>query len=214
MRRARSAAALVRSSAISSARAAVSRSGYGPSRSAARPTHSATPTHTTYADTAQHSKAKAAVSTHAPTAAATTASATSSSGSLLSLGTYYRFRDAQSGDCLTNPAAQSVCTSSASEGWEDSDPITGLLTVVTGEFELVNKQSGDCLTASSGGQVSAQACEGDAGQLWTTVSGSGSGSELRDAEDGQCLQASGDAVVDGTCSTSDESDLWSQDGSV
>jgi hypothetical protein len=113
-----------------------------------------------------------------------------------------------------NPAAQSACSSSASEGWEYSEPLTGLLSAVTGQYELVNKQSGDCLTAGSGGQVSAETCDGDTGQLWTTVSGSNSEDELRNTSDSLCLQSSGGAVVDGTCSTSDEADLWSQDGTV
>ena len=187
-----------------------------PSRSAARPTHSATPT-PTYTETTAAAETKAAASTAAASSSVvkTTLSATSSSGSILSgLSTYYRFRDAQSGDCLVNPAAQSACSSSASEGWEYSEPLTGLLSAVTGQYELVNKQSGDCLTAGSGGQVSAETCDGDTGQLWTTVSGSNSEDELRNTSDSLCLQSSGGAVVDGTCSTSDEADLWSQDGTV
>ena len=186
-----------------------------PSRSAA-PTHSATPTPSpTETTAATETKAAASTSASASAPASATATATSTSGSILSgLNTYYRFHNAQSGDCLTSPATQSACASSASEGWAYSEPLTGLLSAVTGEYELVNKQSGDCLTAGSGGAVTAETCGSDTSQLWTTVPGSNSDDELRNVDDSLCLQASGGAVVDGTCGTSDPADLWSKDGTV
>ena len=182
----------------------------------AKPTHSATPTptHSITASAATETKA-AAPATHAASTAATTAAASNSASAILSLSTYYRFRNAQSGDCLTGPAAQSACGSSASQGWEYTDALTGILSgVVAGEFEFVNKQSGDCLTAGSGGQVGAGSCDGDSSQLWTKATGSGSNNELRNAGDGECLEDSGGAVSVGACSTSDTADLWSQDGTV
>lgn len=190
-----------------------------PTKSAARPTRSATPTathHTTATTLTETSAAVVKTTAAAPSSsAATSPSATTSSSSGFSLSTYYRLLNAQSGDCLANPAAQSACTSTDAEGWEYTDALTGILSgVVAGQFELVNKQSGDCLTASSGGQVSAQACDGGTAQLWSKVSGSGSTDELQNADDGLCLQSSGGGVVDGTCSTSDKADLWSEDGTV
>jgi serine/threonine protein kinase len=183
-----------------------------PSRSAARSTHSATPTPSSTETTSAASETKAAASTAASasaSAASASASATSTSGSILSgLSTYYRFYNAQSGDCLTSPATQSACASSASEGWAYSEPLTGLLSAVTGEYELVNKQSGDCLTAGSGGQVSAETCDSDRAAV-----DDGPGNRLRIAQrpvTRLCLQTSGGGVVDGTCSTSDTADLWSQ----
>jgi len=191
-----------------------------PTKSAARSTSSATPTATYRATTTTITETSAAVvksTTAAPsTGAATSASATSSSSnSGFSLSSYYRLLNAQSGDCLTNPAAQSACASTESEGWEYTDALTGILSgVVAGQFELVNKQSGDCLTAGDGGQVSAQACDGGTAQLWSKVSAGGNDDELQNAEDGLCLQSSGGSVVDGTCNASDKADLWSEDGTV
>jgi serine/threonine-protein kinase PknK len=188
------------------------------SRSAARSaTHSASPTPTSSETTAAAPETKSAASTDTSAASSATASAsaTSTSSSLLSgLNTYYRFHNAQSGDCLASPAAQSACASSASEGWAYSEPLTGLLGAVAGEYELVNKQSGDCLTAGSGGAVTAETCDSGTSQLWTTVPGADSANELHNVGDSLCLQASGGAVVDGTCGTSDDADLWSQDGTV
>jgi hypothetical protein len=182
--------------------------------SSARPKPSLTPSSTT------HSSAPVEARSSAPaekaSSAKPTASSTGSSGSLLSLpGAYYRFQNAQSGDCLTDSgssAGQSSCASAQSEGWEYSEALTGLLTApVSGEFELVNQQSGNCLTANGGG-VGAQSCDGDSAQLWSKGSGSGSSGELRNAGDGQCLLGSGSAVAVGSCSTSDQADLWTQDG--
>jgi hypothetical protein len=101
-----------------------------------------------------------------------------------------------------------------SQPWEYTDGLTGILSgVVAGEFEFVNRQTGDCLTAGSGGQVSAESCDGADTQLWTSVPGS-SGSELRNASSEKCLESSGGAVATGTCSTSSDADLWSQDGTA
>jgi hypothetical protein len=184
-------------------------------RSSARPTASLTPT-------PKHSSAPTAaeVASSARTSvnAAPTASNTSSSGSLLSLpGVYYRFKNAQSGDCLAGSggaAAQSACASSRAEGWEYSDSLSGLLTAVSGEFELVNEQSGDCLTAESGGQVGAQACDGDSAQLWTQPAGAGASGELHNTGDGQCLRGARSAVGVGACSTADQAELWSENGTA
>ena len=184
-----------------------------PSHSTARPTRSASSTPSTHGSTTAAATKAAPSASQSPSKVATSASATGTTSSGLSLGTYYRYRNAQSGDCLENPATQSACVSSGSEGWEYSTPLTGILNAVAGEVELVNEQSGDCLTAS-GGAVSAQTCDGGSEQMWTTLAESGSGSELRNAQAGQCLEASGGGVTVGACSASENADLWSQDGTV
>jgi hypothetical protein len=177
---------------------------------------SATPSHTA-THPATHSAATAtAAATHSakPTASASAgASSTGSSGGLLGLGSYYEFRNAQSGECLTDSgsaAAQQSCGAGAAQAWSFQEPVTGILDSLAGDFELVNKQTGDCLTAS-GGSAAAQACSGGAAQLWSTVPGS-SGKELHNAGSGQCLRSSGSGVVAGSCSGSDAADLWAQNG--
>ena len=180
----------------------------------ATPSPSAKPKHSA---TASAGETKAA---GAPSHVATSASASDSTAPLLTLpGSYNRIRNAQSGDCLSNPsgssATQSACASSRSEGWQYSVPLTGLLTApVSGEFELVDEQSGDCLTAGSGGQVSVSNCDGDASQLWTKAASSGSGTEFRNVGAAQCLSAEQSSVADGSCSTGNQADLWNEDGTV
>lgn len=171
----------------------------------AKPTASVTPTHThTVAPT------ETATASSAPTtASAAPSTATSSTGGLLSFpGSYSRYQNAGSGECLTAPGSVQSCGSSSSQAWEFTVPVAGLLNVVTGEYELVNKSSGACLVGSGG--VSTASCNGDSSQLWTKVAGSG-GDELKNAASGECLRASGGSAVVGSCSSSDKSDLWSED---
>jgi arabinan endo-1,5-alpha-L-arabinosidase len=154
------------------------------------------------------------VHSHA-SASASPSPASSSAGSLLPLpGTYHRLQNAQSGNCLAqsgSAAAQAGCAGSKSQGWQYSLSINGLL---SGDYELINEQSGQCLTAGSGGNVSAQACNGATAQLWSRTGGSGSSKEFQSAGNGQCLQASGAVVSYEPCSTSDRADLWNEDGTV
>jgi serine/threonine protein kinase len=179
----------------------------------AKPSHSASASVTRSATHAATATAAAEVHT---SAAPSASSATT--GSLLTLpGTYNRFLNAQSGRCLESAAGsstgQAACGSSHSQGWEYSEPLSGILTgPVSGEFELVNERSGDCLTAS-GGSVAAESCNGGPAQMWSK-SGSGSSTELKNSGSAQCLRANGSGVSAGTCSSSDQADLWSEDGSV
>jgi hypothetical protein len=85
---------------------------------------------------------------------------------------------------------------------------------VTGQFELVNKQSGACLTAGSGGQVGAQACTGGSPQLWSKAGGTGSVVEFQNVGDRLCLRIAQAAVAEGPCGVSDQADLWTEDGTV
>jgi arabinan endo-1,5-alpha-L-arabinosidase len=85
---------------------------------------------------------------------------------------------------------------------------------VTGQFELVNKQSGNCLTSVSGGQVGAGACTGGSTQLWSKAGGTGSAVEFRNVSDGLCLRIAQAAVTEGPCGVSDQADLWTEDGTV
>jgi uncharacterized membrane protein YgcG len=183
----------------------------------AKPSGSASATHTA-THTATHSATPSTTATATKTAkpsvsASASASSTGSSGGLLGIGAYYSFKNAQSGNCLTDSgssAAQQSCGAGASQAWNFQEPVTGILNSLAGNFELVNKQTGDCL-ASSGGSAGAQACDGGSAQLWSTVPGS-SGKEIHNAGSGQCLRSSGSGVVAGSCSTSDAADLWSQNG--
>ncbi|MBR7828836.1 protein kinase [Actinospica sp. MGRD01-02] len=165
--------------------------------------------------TATHSaEPTVAKTTHSAAASATataSASSTSSSGGLLGLGTYYQFKSALSGNCLTasgSSAGQQSCGGGASQSWEFTEPVTGILNSLAGDFELVNKATGECLDAS-GGSVGTASCDGGTEQLWSTVSGS-SGEEIHNAGDSLCLTSSGSGVVAGACSTSESADLWAQ----
>ncbi|MFD0632112.1 hypothetical protein ACFQ9X_11405 [Catenulispora yoronensis] len=139
---------------------------------------------------AHRSSASAAAASHAPASSPTSAAglpappppsssataAASSTGSLLP-GTYHRFRNAQSGGCLTQPAGSGTagsqgCASDRTQGWEFSVPLTGILGAVTGQFELANGSSGQCLTGG-GGAVGVRSCTGSAAQIWTRTGGSG-----------------------------------------
>ena len=175
----------------------------------ARPTPSATPR-------TRGGVAPVVAKTTASTGAAS-APTQNSSDSLLELpGTYDRYQNAQSGECLASPSGtsgvQQSCAASQSEGWETPVQLTGILTGTAGQSELVNERSGDCLTADSDGGVSARACNGGPTQLWSEEFGPGSGVELRNADDGNCLTSSQNTVTVGSCSAGDKADLWSEDG--
>jgi serine/threonine protein kinase len=164
-------------------------------------THSATPTAVQTTHTA----------TPPATASASASSTTSSGGGLLGLGTYYQFKNLQSGNCLTESgsyAGQQSCGAGSSQGWQFTEPVTGILNSLAGDFELVNKATGDCLVAS-GSSVSTATCDGSTAQLWSSVSES-SGKEVHSAGDSLCLTSSGSGVTTGTCSSSSSADLWSQ----
>jgi serine/threonine protein kinase len=180
------------------------------SRSAsAKPSPSATHTET-------HSATPTAVqTTHTATpsaSASASASATSASGGgLFGIGTYYQFKNVQSGNCLTesgSSAGQQSCGAGSSQGWQFSEPVTGILNSLAGDFELVNKATGDCLVAS-GSAVSTATCDGSRAQLWSTATES-SGKEVHSASNSLCLTSSGSGVTTGTCSSSSSADLWSQ----
>jgi serine/threonine-protein kinase PknK len=178
----------------------------------ARPTAKATPT-------PKHTGAHVAGS-GAATTPGTPPSATASSGgglgSLLPLpGSYHRLQNVQTGTCLAAGAsapAQQSCVTDKSEGWQYSLPLTGILSA--GHDELVNELSGLCLTAGSGGSVSAQSCNGAPAQLWSFVNGPGASKEFQNAGVGQCLRAAQAVVSYGSCSTSDHADLWTEDGTA
>jgi serine/threonine protein kinase len=200
--------------AVSSHHAAVHSAGFSTPTGTPTPTPSASQTDPPGAASASPTGA----TMPAGAASDSTAPAPNSSSSLISLiGSYYQLQNAQTGDCLTQPsgastAAQQGCASSRTESWEYSLSLGGVLAAPSGEFELVNEQSGLCLTASNG-QVGAQSCGSGDAQLWSTVAAGGSSDEFRNAGDGQCLQAgSGSAVADGTCSASSQADLWARNG--
>jgi hypothetical protein len=178
------------------------------------PQSTATPT-PTHPSTSATPKPKRTAS---PTTASASTSA-SSTGPLLPLpGTFYRLQNARSGDCLAQPAGAGTathegCTAGRSEGWQFAGPLGGLLGAVTGQSELVNGLSGDCLTAGSGGQVGVRKCTGDPAQQWSKTGGTGAATGLRNAGDGRCLTESQGTVVTGPCG-GDQSGLWAEDGTV
>jgi serine/threonine-protein kinase PknK len=178
------------------------------SSASAKPKASASHTAT---HTAEPTAAKTTHSAAASATATASASSTNSSGGLLGLGTYYQFKSALSGECLTasgSSAGQQSCGGGASQSWEFTEPVTGILNSLAGDFELVDKATGECLDAS-GGSVGTASCDGGTEQLWSTVGGS-SGEEIHNAGDSLCLTSSGSGVVTGACSTSESADLWSQ----
>lgn len=142
--------------------------------------------------------------------------ATSPTGPLLPAN-YHRFQNSGSGDCLSQPsgsgsAAHQGCADSKTQGWASTVPLTGILGAVTGQEELVNGDSNDCLTGGHGG-VSVKACSGDLVQLWSKTGGTGGATQLMNAADGLCLKTSGGSVVEAMCD-GDPNELWAQDGNV
>jgi hypothetical protein len=185
-----------------------------PTRSSARPTASTTPT---LRRTAPAALTDAKSSTAAPSSSAASASP-AAGGPLLPLpGSFHRLQNSQTGNCLTEPpgssaAAQDACGGGKSDGWNYSLSLSGIL--AAGDVELVNEQSGLCLTENSDGTIGAQACDGRSAQQWSKVSGPGSSKEFQNAGDSQCLRAAKAVVSHGPCSTSDRADLWNEDGTA
>jgi len=182
-----------------------------PTKASAKPSAHATAT-------PKHSTAPASLPGAAASAAPhPSASASAGSGSLLSLpGTFHRLQNVQTGTCLANPGggstpSQRSCAADKSQGWQYSLSLSGILSA---GFELVNEQSGLCLSADPGGQVVARTCDGGSAQVWSKVSGSGSSKEFENAGESQCLRAGGGVVSYGPCTTSDSADLWNEDGTA
>jgi hypothetical protein len=148
--------------------------------------------------------------------AATPSASSAASGPLLGLpGSFHVLQNSLTGKCLTQPGGGSSttltsCAINKTEGWQYSLSLSGIL--AAGDYELVNEQTGQCLTAGSNGQVNAQTCDGGSAQLWSKTNGAGSSKEFQNAGDGQCLRAAQAVVSYGPCSTSDSADLWNEDG--
>ena len=175
----------------------------------AKPSPSATHTATHSSQPTQTETTHSA--TPSASASVTSSSTGASGGGFLGLGASYQFKNAQSGNCLTesgSSAGQQGCGAGTSQGWEFQEPVTGILNSLAGDFELVNKQTGQCLVAS-GGSISTASCNGSTAQLWSTSNGQSS-EEVHSAGDSQCLMSAGSGVTTGACSTSDSVDLWAQ----
>jgi hypothetical protein len=183
------------------------------SSSSASPTHhasSTTPSHAALTSSAATSTAGA------PQAPPSTVSTSSSSSGPPLPGIFHRFRNAGNGSCLVQPAGGDTagtagCASDRAQGWQYSVPLTGILGAVTGQFELVNGGTGQCLTGG-GGSVTVRPCTGSAGQIWAKTGGAGGTTEFQNAADGQCLKTVPGAVTEGACSG--DAVQWSDDGTV
>ena len=183
-----------------------------PSASATRSSSSSSPSPTKHTSSASPAHT---VTTTASTSAAVPP-ATSPTGPLLPAN-YHRFQNTGSGDCLTQPggsasAAHQGCADSKTQGWEFTVPLTGILGAVTGQEELVNGDSNDCLTGGHGG-VSVKSCSGNLTQLWSKVGGSGGATQLMNAADSLCLKTSGGSVIEAACD-GDPNEMWAEDGNV
>jgi hypothetical protein len=184
------------------------RSTTGSSTSATHHSSSPTPSRASLSST---SSASASL---APPPAVTTAS----SGPLLP-GTYHRFRNAGTGDCLAQPSGSGTaghqgCASDRAQGWEYTVPLTGVLGALTGQFELVNGSTGQCLTGGAGGPVSVRACAGSTTQFWSKTGGAGGATEFQNAADGQCLKTASGTVSEGPCASGDTAAQWAENGTV
>ncbi|MFL6117816.1 MAG: RICIN domain-containing protein, partial [Catenulispora sp.] len=185
------------------------------------PTHSTStpaPTRHSSSSAPSHTTASSATSISAAPPPSNPAAVSSSPLPPLS-GTYRRFQNAQSGDCLAQPAgsgtaAHQGCAASRAQGWEYFVPLGGILGAVTGQFELVNAGSGQCLTGAAGAAVGTGKCTGAPAQMWTKAGGSGSATEFRNIGDGKCLKTAQGAVTEGTCGSGDSSGLWTENGTV
>jgi hypothetical protein len=169
----------------------------------------------THPSSSAPSKPRHTATSSAPSA--TVSSPAKSSGPPL-IGTFYRLQNSGSGSCLAQPAgsgAASVqdCAGTRAEGWRYSGLLGGLLGAVTGQVELVNGLSGDCLTGGGGDPVTVRSCTGDAAQTWSKTGGNGASTEFQNAADGQCLQVAQGAVSTGPC-TAGGAALWAEDGTV
>ena len=178
-----------------------SRSSSSSSPSSTRHSTSAEPTHTV--------TTTASTGASVPVVPPPTASST---GPLLP-SDYHRFQNSATGSCLAGSAGLQACADSKTQGWQSKAPGILGLGAVTGQEELVNGDSGNCLSGGSGGGVSVKACSGDLSQVWSKTGGSGGGTELQNSADMLCLKASGGSVVEAMCN-GDASELWSEDGNV
>jgi serine/threonine protein kinase len=188
---------------------------------AAYATPTRTPGHPKASGTPKPTRSEAAAETHAPSptakpssappsASASASSGSGGSGGLLPLpGTFHRLQNQQTGSCLAQPGVLASCASSQTQGWQYSLSLNGLL---GGDYELINHDSGACLTETSNGLASAQACDGSTAQLWSIMNGSASGKEFQNASDKQCLLVAQAVVSVGSCSTSNRAGLWNEDG--
>jgi hypothetical protein len=189
------------SAAQSSSTESTSKSSSSSSPSATRHTTSTAPTHTV-------------TSTAASTSAGLPPVPASSTGPLLP-ASYHRLQNAATGDCLAQPAgsagvAHQGCADVKGQGWDYTVPLTGILGAVTGQEELVNGDSGNCLTGGPGG-LGVKSCSADMAQLWTKTGGSGGATQLQNAADLLCLKASGGSVTEAPCDGS-PGEMWSEGG--
>ncbi|MEY9933994.1 serine/threonine-protein kinase PknK [Catenulispora sp. GP43] len=186
--------------AHSSSASSSSRSSSSSSPSETRHSSSAAPSHTV-------------TTTVASSSAPGLPPATSATGPLLPAN-FHRLRNSATGDCLAQSgggAGHQGCADVKGQGWESTVPLTGILGAVTGQEELVNGDSNDCLTG--GGGVSIKSCSGDMAQLWSKTGGSGGATELQNGADLLCLKAAGGSVSEAPCD-GDPAEMWAEDGTV
>lgn len=82
----------------------------------------------------------------------------------------------------------------------------------SGTFKVINKGSGDCLTAfMANGYANMDSCDGRSGQYWKIGARTSSGSTLESTQYWQCLRISSNAVV-APCDSSEATQLWNGAG--
>ncbi|GAA2666888.1 serine/threonine protein kinase [Streptomyces lunalinharesii] len=118
-------------------------------------------------------------------------------------GGYHQLKNAGNGRCLVetvygNTPAVGDCTGDPSASWTHHQASGGTFTVV-------NRRTGDCLTAGMPGNNALSVTCGGAGQVWRT----GSGGALYSVSNGQCLDiAFGGGVATAACETGKASQRW------
>jgi hypothetical protein len=193
-------------------------SGQSSAASAAQGTPTGTPTRASSSSSPSPTKhtSSSAAPTHTVTTTAASSSApalppaTSATGPLLP-SSYHRYRNSAGGTCLSGTAVQG-CADVKAQGWEFTAPPGGLLNGLTGQEELLNGDSGGCLTGGPGG-VNVKSCNGDLAQLWSKTGGSGGATQLMNAADSLCLKSSGGSVTEAACD-GDPNEMWAEDGNV
>lgn len=151
----------------------------------------------------------------------TTGGGSSSGGTSTGTGTIgtagtYRISDAADGGCLeqdTSSGGPSAYAVSGSCGSEYSPYFEWTFSPgPNGTFKVVNKGTGDCLTAfMANGWINMDACGSTSGQYWRIGARKSSGSTLESTTYWQCMQMSSSARVV-PCDSTDGTQLWKDAG--
>ncbi|MEU6367981.1 RICIN domain-containing protein [Streptomyces sp. NPDC046931] len=185
------------------------------------PSATGSPSASASASVARVSGSAAAVAQPAQTSAAVTPEAEpppsgEPAATRLSPGSVSRLRNVSTGQCVSGDGSvypgYGTCTSSDAYAWT-------LRSFGGSTFELVNRASGNCLSAPYNNNYAAglEACGGVGGtgyQHWRMGSPTAAGQTLKNTETGHCLEIAspayggGNQVMVATCNSDERRQLW------